>query len=366
MKRYHQRYYFGGIALILLVLQVLSGIFLTMFYEPDLGKAYGSVQYLYNDLFTKGWVRDSHRWTAFFVITAVIIHFIRSLLRKDFLRPRKRISWLTGMLLIFFVFTILVTGFILPWEWKGYWFMEMVPNMAGEIPLIGESLKGWLLSFFTLNRAFVSHILLLPTICIVLVDIHVFGSLRIRKGGIPGYLMRHGLITLPIVLVILVLAVGVQMPTEDPDIIPLPLEGRYIPTAEWYALVFFAPFMYFENWIAPTLGLYIPLVVFLALTLLPFFLKRKPLAARKTSRLSPAMKKVAAFAAVTCTASILFSSVYTVSYRSPTLGCNSCHNVYMGNRMGIPPAEFRDREKLPLLDDNRWMVEHWFEPQQTW
>jgi len=352
--------------LVLLVLQVLTGIFLTMFYEPSLEHAYGSVQSLYQDLFTHGWVRDSHRWLAFFIITVSIIHFIRSLLRKDFMRPRKKVSWLTGMLSILAIFIIMVTGFILPWEWKGYWFMEMVPNMAGELPLVGEALKNWLLAFFTLGRAYVVHILIFPIIVVILIDIHVLGTLRARKGGISRYLMLHGLITLPIVLAITVLAVGVPMPTEDPDVIPLPLEGRFIPTAEWYALFFWAPFMFFENWIATTLGLYLPLVLFLVLAIVPFLVKRRPTAGRNISRPSMIPKKLVVFTAVTLTAGALFGSIFAVSYRSPTLGCNSCHNIYMGRRMGIPPDDFKDRKKLPLLDDNQWMVEHWFEPQQTW
>jgi amino acid transporter len=178
--------------------------------------------------------------------------------------------------------------------------------------------------------------------------------------------MLHGLITLPIVLAITVLAVGVPMPTEDPDVIPLPLEGRFIPTAEWYALFFWAPFMFFENWIATTLGLYLPLVLFLVLAIVPFLVKRRPTAGRNISRPSMIPKKLVVFTAVTLTAGALFGSIFAVSYRSPTLGCNSCHNIYMGRRMGIPPDDFKDRKKLPLLDDNQWMVEHWFEPQQTW
>ena len=292
MKRYHQRHYFGGVALVLIVLQVLTGIFLTMFYKPSLELAYGSVQSLYKDLFTQGWVRDSHRWLAFFIITATIIHFVRSLLRKDFMRPRKKVSWLTGMLSFLCIFIILITGFILPWEWKGYWFMEMVPNMAGELPLIGEALKNWLLAFFTLGRAYVVHILVLPIVVVILIDIHVLGTLRARKGGISRYLMLHGLVTLPIVLAVIVLAVGVQMPTEDPDVIPLPLEGRYIPTAEWYALIFWAPFMFFENWIAPTLGLYLPLALFFFLSAVPFLVKHRSMPIPRKSRSSLISKKV--------------------------------------------------------------------------
>jgi hypothetical protein len=61
-----------------------------------------------------------------------------------------------------------------------------------------------------------------------------------------------------------------------------------------------------------------------------------------------------------------FGLLYSETHVSPTLGCNSCHNVMMGTRMGIPPKAFKDRKINPLLDDNHWMVEHWFYPQVAW
>ncbi len=368
MKRYHRRHYFGGAAVILLILQVLTGTFLTMFYEPDLTHAYASVRYLYNELFTGGWIRDIHRWLALFIILAILVHFVRSVLRKDFLRPRKRISWLTGMLMIVPIFSILVTGFTLPWEWKAYWFMEMVPNLVGELPIVGGYLKDGLTSLFTLNRAFVVHIFILPIAVLILIDIHVLSTLRKRRGGIPGYILRHGFITIPIALAVVFLALNYQMPTQDPDIMPLPLEGRFVPMPEWYALALYVPFRYFDGPIAVALGLYLPLGLFIVVTIAPFFLKRKPLSERKPARfrLPPAARPFAAFAAVVGVLGVLLVPLYAVSYTSPTLGCNSCHNINMGLRMGIPPAEFRDRAKLPLLDDNQWMVDHWFEPQRTW
>ena len=114
---------------------------------------------------------------------------------------------------------------------------------------------------------------------------------------------------------------------------------------------------------APLLGFYLPFLVFLALTMLPFYLKRKP--EEKTA----VPKKYAKLIMTLSLAALmigLFGFVYKVTYRSPTLGCNSCHNVAMGTRMGIPPKAFKDRNIVPLLEDDEWMVKHWFIPQRMW
>ena len=115
IERYHWFYYFGGIALILLILQYLTGIFLTLFYQPHLLEAYASVQILYNDFGIGAWFRDAHRWIAFFIGSAIVMHVIRSLLRKEFMNHNNRTIWLTGSLLLLPIMALFVTGFILPW-----------------------------------------------------------------------------------------------------------------------------------------------------------------------------------------------------------------------------------------------------------
>ncbi|OGT29263.1 MAG: hypothetical protein A2W28_05535, partial [Gammaproteobacteria bacterium RBG_16_51_14] len=167
IKQYHWHHFFGGVATLLLLVQVLSGSVLTLFYIPGLKEAYPSVQYLYNELVAVAWIRDTHRWASLFLLVAVIMHFIRSFLRKDYLNRDSKTLWLTGILLFLPLLGFLLTGFILPWEWRGYWFMEMVPNYANEIPLIGPSLSDFLLDAFTLNRALVVHICILPAITLV-------------------------------------------------------------------------------------------------------------------------------------------------------------------------------------------------------
>ncbi len=396
VKHHHWRYFFGGVALILIVLQLLSGLVLTWFYSPHLNEAYASVQYLYKDFMALAWTRDIHRWIALFLLVSIILHVIRSLLRKDFLRTKRKTRWLTGALLLPIILAFLVTGFILPWEWKGYWFMEMIPNYMESIPYIGASLKQFLIDVFTLNRAFVVHVLILPVISLVLMDLHTLTVLRKKKGGIPRYLLKHGLLTVPFFLVIVVLAVTIPMPTQDPEIIPMPLEGTYIPTAEWFILVFFVPFMHYQGFMASFLSLYLPFIVFLLLALLPYYLRQKhkhpelqtnseaeaqaespPEAELQAAPEADAQikntggrKKIMTFAAsvfaVLLVSGILFGSLYRAVYESPTLGCNSCHNIYLGVRMGVPPQAFKDRNIVPNLDDDKFMVEHWFYPQVVW
>ncbi len=383
IERYHWRHYFGGLALVFLVAQFLSGLFLILFYQPSLDEAYASVQYLYKSFPIGAWTRDLHRWLALFLSLAMSIHVIRSLLRREFHNYQRRTVWLTGTLFIFPLLAMLITGFILPWEWKGYWFMEMVPNYIGSVPIIGSFLKEYFIESFTMTRTFVTHILILPVISLVLLDIHVLYRLRKRRGGIPGYLLRHGLLTVPFFVIVTLLAIYVFMPTQDPEIIPMPLEGAYIPTAEWLVLVLMVPFMHFEGFLAPFFGLYLPLMLFVWLAVLPYVFgkQRSQIEESPEARgflfnifrrvlgivfIDKSATRAAAFLAVLIAVGILFIPVYTVTNKSPTLGCNSCHNTMMGRRMGVPPEAFKDREIVPLLDDNQWMVEHWFYPQVTW
>ncbi len=393
--RTHWQHYFGGFAVLLILIQLLTGLFLTMFYLPTLQEAYTSVKFLYNDLASWAWLRDTHRWASLAIFVSIVIHAVRSFYRGDFAHRKKRVLWLTGVFLVVPMTLFLLTGLILPWEWKGYWFMEMVPNYLGAIPLIGPSLKQFSIDAFTLPRDLVAHILILPIISIILIDIHCFTKLR--KKGVFKYLGKHTLITVPLLAGVIVLAFYIPMPTQDPEIIPLPLDGVNIPASEWILLLFMLPFMYFKGAMAPFLGLLVPLVVFLALAFLPYYLGRKKKAKTKDSDDSPIdaladttenppadtptdktevnnkpgavlrfAKIVGTFILVLVTVGVLLGGATYGTYKSPTLGCGSCHNLYLGNRMGVPPKTFKDRETMPLLDDNEWMMRHWFNPQIVW
>jgi quinol-cytochrome oxidoreductase complex cytochrome b subunit len=330
-----------------------------------------------------------HRWAALFLLVSVILHLIRSLLRKDFLNRERKTLWLTGALLFLPLLGFLITGMILPWEWRGYWFMEMAPNYAGEIPLVGPYLSSILLDSFTLNRAFVAHVVVLPVVSLVLIDIHALSRVRKRVGGLSLYLIEHGLFAAPFLVAVAALAYFLPMPSQDPAIIPMPLEGEGIPTAEWFVLIFYAPYLYFKGFMATLFGFYLPLAIFLALAALPYFFRagvaRKGGAAGQATHsvkdriasmqvLAPlrkhlglrAVTKAVGVLSVFLAAMAFFGPFYAVSYPSPTMGCNSCHNASAGVRMGLPPATYKDREMNPNLKDNTFMVEHWFYPQVVW
>jgi len=374
---------FGGVALLLLILQLLSGIFLILFYKPHLKEAYTSIQYLYSHIPIGAWIRDTHRWIALFIFVSIVIHLTRSFLRKEYLAYGRRTIWLTGALLLLPMLGFLITGIILPWEWKGYWFMEMTPNYFGSIAYFGTPLQRFLIDAFTLNRAFVAHILILPVITLVLIDLHSLSRMRRKRGGIPRYLLKHSLFTLPFFIIITLLAIYLPMPSEDPEIIPMPLEGAFIPTPEWFFLILLKPFMHFKGFMAPFLGLYLPFILFLLLAFLPYYLKDRK-NKEKISYLGRARlymesnhyfraifqtkyaSKILSFLAIFIVVIGIFGPLYAGTYKSPAMGCNSCHNISMGTRMGIPPDAFKDRNTVPLLEDNEWMVKHWFYPQVTW
>jgi hypothetical protein len=173
------------------------------------------------------------------------------------------------------------------------------------------------------------------------------------------------------------------MPTEDPEIVPMPLAGADIPAPEWFALIFLVPFIYFKGAMGPVLGLLVPAILFLALTLLPYFFRERLSGAnmrrpggffvwlvhrvgKVPNEYGRLTVTVVAFLGVSLVVAGLFGSLYAGAHESPTLGCNSCHNTLMGTRMGVPPAAFKERNTLPKLDDSQWMVEHWFYPQVVW
>lgn len=393
IKQLHWHHFFGGIALILLVVQLLSGTVLALFYSPHLNEAYASVQAIYNELSAVAWIRDTHRWAALFLMVAVIMHFIRSFLRKDYLIRDSKTLWLTGILLFLPLFGFLLTGFILPWEWRGYWFMEMAPNSAAEIPLIGSFLSQFMIDAFTLNRAFVAHVVILPVITLVLMDIHAFTRIKKRAGGLSAYLIEHSPLSVPFLAAIAVLAYVLPMPSQDPAIIPMPLEGENIPTAEWFILILYVPYLHFKGFMAALFSIYIPWIVFLVLALFPYFLKNKSfrevrqhdsathqqttsagennvlagiMAPLKKALSAKLYAKTLGFLTVSLAALALFGPLFAATHVSPTMGCNSCHNVSAGIRLGLPPATFKDRVINPTLKDSTFMVEHWFYPQVVW
>ena len=375
------KHYFGGFAFITIFLQLLTGLYIMFFFDPTLDNAYKSVQYISNKLFMGSMSRNLHRWIPTLMLISIFIHTVRSLLRKDFLKERMKVLWLTGVLLTLPLFLFLVTGLIVPWEWKGYWFMEMIPNYFEFLPVVGPGLKAFFLDSFTIPRYYVVHVVLLPLTFIVLLDYHIFRKMRQR--GLFSYIVKHSIITLPLLILLFVLADVLPIPSDAAVMPPMPLEGEWVPSPEWYVLLVLYPIMVAKGAMIPILSIGLPLLIFFGLAFMPYYLRSKK---EETPSDAPherhhsnawlrfwhninntaARRKIVSFVLVTFI-TLCFSGLFLVTqYSSPTLGCNSCHNVYQGVRMGDPPPTFKDRNKNPVLEDNDWMMKHWYFPNEIW
>ena len=176
-KNFNFWYFFGSLALLVLVLQIVTGIFLTMHYKPDAELAFASVEYIMRDV-NWGWLmRYMHSTgaSAFFVV--VYLHMLRGLMYGSFKQPRELI-WLFGMMIYLCLMAEAFMGYLLPWGQMSYWGAQVIVNLFGTIPLIGDELALWIrgdyvVSDATLNRFFALHVIAVPIVLLGLVVAHI-------------------------------------------------------------------------------------------------------------------------------------------------------------------------------------------------
>ncbi|MGZ5383752.1 MAG: cytochrome b [Acidimicrobiia bacterium] len=177
-------YTLGSATLFAMVIQIVTGILLTLYYVPDPQEAYASVSYITNDL-PFGWlIRGLHHWGASAMVLLVILHMVRVIIYGAYKYPRE-FTWLTGVALLLLTFSFGFTGYLLPWDQRAYW-ATVVGTRIGEVtPVIGDFLRQVMLggdeiSGLTLTRFFGAHVWVLPSLLLVLVGIHLY--LVIRNG----------------------------------------------------------------------------------------------------------------------------------------------------------------------------------------
>ena len=218
---------------------------------------------------------------------------------------------------------------------------------------------------YTPTRNFVIHDIILPITAFILLEIHCLS--RLRKRGFKDYLIRQFFAVIPLIIAVLALSVIFPVPTQDPEIIPFPMEGVYVPAPEWYFVTFLLPYWYFppRDWQAYLF--WIPFILLAVTFSLPYLNRRK--SKEELASIPERRKKLMRLGYVGVGGLIFGLALFGLlwgSVDSPWMGCNSCHNTAMGDRMGIPPVTYKDTERNPLLLDNRWMMRHWYEPQVVW
>lgn len=171
---------FGGLAFFLIVLQVLTGIFMMFFYVPIAEKAQDSVKFICNEIPYGGLIRNIHRWGATLIFAFLFIHTINVITRRAYKSPRE-LNWLSGIILYMIMFIFMITGIVLPWDWRSYWELVVWADWIGTIPIIGKYLVEPLILAFSVGKSFVIHVWILPLITALLLRFHFK---LVRKLGV--------------------------------------------------------------------------------------------------------------------------------------------------------------------------------------
>ena len=189
-KNFNFWYFFGVLAMVVLIIQLLTGIFLTMNYKPSATEAFASVEYIMRDV-ELGWlIRYMHSTgaSAFFIV--VYLHMFRAMLYGSYKKPRELI-WIIGMLIFFALMAEAFAGYLLPWGQMSYWGAQVIISLFGAIPVIGETLVEYIrgdysISDITLNRFFALHVIALPMALVALVFVHIVALHEVGSNNPDG------------------------------------------------------------------------------------------------------------------------------------------------------------------------------------
>ena len=182
-------YTLGSASLFVSLIQIFTGILLTIYYVPTPDHAYDSVQYITTQV-PAGWlIRGLHHWGASAMVVLVVLHMLRIIFYGSYKYPRE-VTWFTGVILLIIVIAFGFTGYLLPWDQRAFWATTVGTKIAGTPPLIGDSILriirgGEELSAITLARFFGVHVWVLPAVLLMLTGIHLYLVVRIGISAIP-------------------------------------------------------------------------------------------------------------------------------------------------------------------------------------
>jgi len=189
-KNFNFWYYFGAMSILVLVIQIVSGIFLTMNYKPDAALAFGSVEYIMRDV-PGGWlIRYIHSTGASMFFIVVYLHMFRALLYGSYKKPRELV-WIFGVIIYLSLMAEAFFGYLLPWGQMSYWGAQVIVNLFSSVPFIGPDLSilirgDYVVSDATLNRFFALHVIAVPLVLIGLVAAHILALHDVGSNNPDG------------------------------------------------------------------------------------------------------------------------------------------------------------------------------------
>ena len=196
-KNFNFWYFFGSLAIVVLVIQIVTGIFLVMNYKPDAAKAFDSVEYIMREV-PWGWlIRYMHSTGASMFFVVVYLHMFRGLIYGSYQKPRELI-WIFGCTIFLLLMAEAFLGYLLPWGQMSYWGAQVIINLFSAIPFIGPDLSLWLRGDYvvgdaTLNRFFSLHVIALPLVLVGLVAAHIIALHEVGSNNPDGIDIKNNL-----------------------------------------------------------------------------------------------------------------------------------------------------------------------------
>jgi ubiquinol-cytochrome c reductase cytochrome b subunit len=195
-KNFNFWYYMGSLALLVLVNQIVTGIFLTMHYKPSAAEAFSSIEYIMRDV-EWGWlIRYMHSTGASLFFIVIYLHMFRGLMYGSYQKPRELV-WLLGMVIYLVLMAEAFMGYVLPWGQMSFWGAKVIISLFGAIPVIGNGLTEWIMGDYlpadaTLNRFFALHVIALPLVLLLLVVLHLGALHEVGSNNPDGVEIKKG------------------------------------------------------------------------------------------------------------------------------------------------------------------------------
>ncbi|HEB85012.1 MAG TPA: cytochrome bc complex cytochrome b subunit [Bacteroidetes bacterium] len=289
-------YFFGGTSLFFLLVQIVTGLFLLLYYKPTAQSAYESVHFIESEV-AFGWlIRNIHAWSANLMILSLFFHLFSNWFTKGYRRPREA-TWVTGVLMLFLAMGFGFSGYLLPWNKLSFFATKVGTEIAAVTPFIGKFLLVFLrggedVTGATLTRFFGIHVAVLPMSITFLLVLHLY---FVQEQGmsspigeppeqtmkfVPHFLYRE--LAVWVFCLVLLMFLAVYLP-YDSVFVPLELQEKasaFDPTPEgirpeWYFIFMFQALKYFPGSLLGMNGKVVALLVFAAgaliMLLLPFW-----------------------------------------------------------------------------------------------
>lgn len=285
-------YIFGSGLLFLFLSQVITGVFLSLYYVPSADHAHVTVAYMVKVVTAGSFLRSIHAYGASAMIIVLLLHVTQVFVYGSY-KGRRELLWISGIVLFLLVFGMAFTGYLLPWDQKAYFATAVGTNLVSEVPLVGGVLKhilrgGAAMGTLTVSRFFVAHVFLLPAAIFAFVAIHIY---LFRKAGAAGpttenpvspkqkaqtFYPRQLLLDMGFTLVLIV-ALGALAHFKPVPLAPEanPANTQYLPRPEWYYRPMFQGLKYFTGPMEIVGILVVPSII-MALFIAAPFLDRSP------------------------------------------------------------------------------------------